>query len=81
MKSLPICLAGLALNVRAVLHPVGSDRGRRHGGTRTVASAQPVYGHTTGADDCIAWDADPIVPYDGGPLGDPFNPVKPVFPP
>jgi polyhydroxybutyrate depolymerase len=25
-------------------------------------------------------DADPIVPYDGGPLGDPFNPVKPVFP-
>lgn len=24
--------------------------------------------------------ADPIVPYDGGPLGDPFNPVKPVFP-
>jgi len=25
-------------------------------------------------------DADPIVPYDGGPLGDPFNPVKPVYP-
>jgi polyhydroxybutyrate depolymerase len=25
--------------------------------------------------------ADPIVPYDGGPLGDPFNPVKPVFAP
>lgn len=25
-------------------------------------------------------DADPIIPYDGGPLGDPFNPVKPVFP-
>jgi polyhydroxybutyrate depolymerase len=24
-------------------------------------------------------DADPIVPYEGGPLGDPFNPVKPVF--
>ncbi len=24
--------------------------------------------------------ADPIVPYDGGPLGDPFNPVKPVYP-
>jgi polyhydroxybutyrate depolymerase len=22
---------------------------------------------------------DPIVPYEGGPLGDPFNPVKPVF--
>jgi poly(3-hydroxybutyrate) depolymerase len=21
-----------------------------------------------------------MVPYDGGPLGDPFNPVKPVFP-
>ena len=26
-------------------------------------------------------DADPIVPYGGGPLGDPFNPVKPVYPP
>ena len=26
-------------------------------------------------------DADPILPYEGGPLGDPFNPVKPVFPP
>lgn len=25
-------------------------------------------------------DADPMVPYEGGPLGDPFNPVKPVFP-
>lgn len=25
-------------------------------------------------------DADGIVPYDGGPLGDPFNPVKPVYP-
>ncbi|MHC4234796.1 MAG: extracellular catalytic domain type 1 short-chain-length polyhydroxyalkanoate depolymerase [Planctomycetota bacterium] len=25
-------------------------------------------------------DADPMVPYDGGPLGDPLNPVKPVFP-
>jgi polyhydroxybutyrate depolymerase len=25
-------------------------------------------------------DADSMVPYDGGPLGDPFNPVKPVFP-
>lgn len=25
--------------------------------------------------------ADPIVPYDGGPLGDPVNPVKPVFAP
>jgi polyhydroxybutyrate depolymerase len=25
-------------------------------------------------------DADPIVPYAGGPLGDPFNPVKPVYP-
>lgn len=25
-------------------------------------------------------DADSIVPYDGGPLGDPFNPVKPVYP-
>lgn len=24
-------------------------------------------------------DADPVVPYHGGPLGDPFNPVKPVF--
>lgn len=24
--------------------------------------------------------ADPLVPYGGGPLGDPFNPVKPVFP-
>jgi polyhydroxybutyrate depolymerase len=24
--------------------------------------------------------SDPIVPYEGGPLGDPFNPVKPVFP-
>jgi polyhydroxybutyrate depolymerase len=24
-------------------------------------------------------DADPVLPYDGGPLGDPFNPVKPVF--
>lgn len=24
-------------------------------------------------------DADPILPYEGGPLGDPFNPVKPVF--
>ena len=24
--------------------------------------------------------ADPLVPYAGGPLGDPFNPVKPVFP-
>ncbi len=24
--------------------------------------------------------ADPMVPYAGGPLGDPFNPVKPVFP-
>ena len=24
--------------------------------------------------------ADAIVPYDGGPLGDPFNPVKPVYP-
>ncbi len=24
--------------------------------------------------------ADPIVPYDGGPLGDPFNPVRPVYP-
>lgn len=26
-------------------------------------------------------DADRFVPYAGGPLGDPFNPVKPVFPP
>jgi polyhydroxybutyrate depolymerase len=25
--------------------------------------------------------ADPIVPYAGGPLGDPFNPVKVMFPP
>jgi polyhydroxybutyrate depolymerase len=25
-------------------------------------------------------DADPIVPYAGGPLGDPFNPRKPVYP-
>lgn len=25
--------------------------------------------------------ADPIVPYAGGRLGDPFNPVKPVYPP
>jgi len=25
--------------------------------------------------------ADPLVPYEGGPLGDPFNPVKTVFPP
>lgn len=25
-------------------------------------------------------DADRIVPYDGGPLGDQFNPVKPVYP-
>jgi polyhydroxybutyrate depolymerase len=25
-------------------------------------------------------DADRMVPYDGGRLGDPFNPVKPVFP-
>ena len=25
-------------------------------------------------------DADTIVPYHGGPLGDPFNPVKPVYP-
>lgn len=25
-------------------------------------------------------DADRIVPYGGGPLGDPFNPVKPVYP-
>jgi polyhydroxybutyrate depolymerase len=25
-------------------------------------------------------DADRIVPYEGGPLGDPFNPVKPVYP-
>ena len=25
-------------------------------------------------------DNDPIVPFDGGPLGDPFNPVRPVFP-
>lgn len=24
---------------------------------------------------------DPIIPYEGGPLGDPFNPVKSVFPP
>lgn len=24
--------------------------------------------------------ADPIAPYDGGPLGDPFNPVRPVLP-
>ena len=24
--------------------------------------------------------ADTLVPYDGGPLGDPFNPVKPIFP-
>jgi polyhydroxybutyrate depolymerase len=24
-------------------------------------------------------DADRMVPYDGGPLGDPFNPIKPVF--
>lgn len=24
-------------------------------------------------------DADPVLPYEGGPLGDPFNPVKPVF--
>lgn len=24
-------------------------------------------------------DADRILPYEGGPLGDPFNPVKPVF--
>src|SRR2546427_5189264 len=24
--------------------------------------------------------ADPIVPYQGGPLGDPFNPVKVIFP-
>jgi polyhydroxybutyrate depolymerase len=24
--------------------------------------------------------ADALVPYDGGPLGDPFNPVKPVYP-
>jgi polyhydroxybutyrate depolymerase len=24
--------------------------------------------------------ADPIVPYHGGPLGDPFNPVKPMYP-
>ena len=23
---------------------------------------------------------DPLVPCDGGPLGDPFNPVKPIFP-
>ncbi len=23
---------------------------------------------------------DPIVPYEGGPLGDPLNPVKPIFP-
>lgn len=26
-------------------------------------------------------DADPLVPYEGGPFGDPFNPVKTVFPP
>ena len=26
-------------------------------------------------------DADRLVPYAGGPLGDPFNPVKPVYPP
>ena len=26
-------------------------------------------------------DADPLVPYGGGPLGDPFNPIKPVYPP
>lgn len=25
-------------------------------------------------------DADRFAPYDGGPLGDPFNPIKPVFP-
>ena len=25
--------------------------------------------------------ADPMVPYAGGPLGDPLNPVKPIFPP
>ncbi len=25
-------------------------------------------------------DTDEILPYDGGPLGDPFSPVKPVFP-
>ena len=25
-------------------------------------------------------DADPVVPYDGGPLNDPFNPTPPVFP-
>jgi polyhydroxybutyrate depolymerase len=25
-------------------------------------------------------DADRLAPYEGGPLGDPFNPVKPVFP-
>jgi polyhydroxybutyrate depolymerase len=25
--------------------------------------------------------ADPIVPYQGGPLGDPFSPVKPMYPP
>ncbi len=25
-------------------------------------------------------DADPLVPYEGGRFGDPFNPVKPVFP-
>jgi polyhydroxybutyrate depolymerase len=24
--------------------------------------------------------ADPIIPYNGGPLGDPFNPVKDTFP-
>jgi polyhydroxybutyrate depolymerase len=26
-------------------------------------------------------DADPVVPYAGGRLGDPFNPVRPVYPP
>lgn len=25
-------------------------------------------------------DADPVVPYGGGPLGDPFNPAAPMFP-
>jgi len=39
-----------AHGVRSVVHPVGPDRGRRHGGAGAVASAQLVCQHATGAD-------------------------------
>ena len=66
--------------LRAVLRPFGSSRRCRRSGTCAIPVFELARETSACAGDRFSWHRRSLVPCDGGPLGDPFNPVKPIFP-